>query len=124
MLITPLKPREGSSLRVVLACRTTMPASDLWGCATQELRLCHWLSDHFDGPTQVQVITENSVGCSDIRQILKIVHGDNVDLVLAEDLNRITRRQKQIIRFLEECQLRRTRVIAIKSGFDTACSPL
>lgn len=127
MLITsqcsPLKPGAGTALRVVLACRTPIAGPGLCGRASQELRLRHWLFDHFDGPIEVQVVVGDSAGRADVRQILKIVQGGNVDLVLAEDLSRITRRRKQIIPFLEECQLHQTRVIAVESGFDTACQP-
>ncbi len=120
-LCPPLEPRAESALRVVLVCWTPTVNPDLLCRAIQESGLRHWLSRHFDGPIAVRVVAGDSSGRADVRQILEIVQRGDVDLVLAEDLSRISRRPKKVVLLCDTCQLHQTRVIALESGFDTAC---
>jgi site-specific DNA recombinase len=113
-------------LRVLLICRVSSPGEgkqDIRSLDDQEAMLRRWLHEHIEQPVDVTVISGTGSGERLDRQETaraeELVESRKVDLVLAEDLGRIFRRN----RALDFCELAEDydcRVVAINDQVDTA----
>lgn len=118
----PLQPKSGK-LRVAMVVRISTENQDIRSLDDQEALLYHWLSANYRQLSEVTVIRGKGSGqIIDRREALELVdlvESGNIDLILAEDLGRIYRRIEALL-FLETCEDRRTRVIALNDNLDTA----
>lgn len=125
-LTPPLVPRDGATLRVVFFCRVSSPGEgkqDIRSLTDQEALLRQWLSAHYDGKHDVQVIAGS--GSGEIRdrpeflKLQRIVTTNAVDLILCEDVGRVLR-SVQVTDFIGLCIDHQTRLISINDSIDTA----
>ncbi len=95
----PLSPKNGNILNVLMICRVSSPGEGKQredSNADQEARLRAYLQQIWSGPVEVQVIAGTGSGEDVERQELHeaelAVENGDIDLVLCEDLSRISRR--------------------------------
>jgi site-specific DNA recombinase len=118
----PLTPRRGGRLRVLAICRISTEHQDLRSLGDQEALVRRYVADHYDGPIDVQVIA--SRGSGEYLDRLELAEAETrverreFDLVLAEDLARVCRRNYAVT-FCEICEDCDTRLIAINDHVDT-----
>jgi site-specific DNA recombinase len=122
---SPLNQRT-NTLRVLLICRVSSPGEgkqDIRSLDDQEALLRRWLKEHIDQPVEVTVIAGTGSGerldRKETEQAEELVESRQVDLMLAEDLGRIFRRN----RALDFCELAEDydcRVVAINDRVDTS----
>jgi site-specific DNA recombinase len=113
-------------LRVLLICRVSSPGEgkqDIRSLDDQEALLRRWLDEHIDQPVEVTVIAGSGSGERlDRRETARaeeLVESRQVDLVLAEDLGRIFRRNRALD-FCELAEDHDCRVVAINDRVDTS----
>jgi DNA invertase Pin-like site-specific DNA recombinase len=118
----PLTPRSGVTLHVLLICRISTVHQDLRSLADQEALLRRFVADHHAGPADFHVIASQGSGeYLETRELLDAVakvESRRIDLVIAEDLGRICRRN-YAINFCEIAEDHDTRVITIHDSIDT-----
>ncbi|MCA9177996.1 MAG: recombinase family protein [Planctomycetales bacterium] len=124
----PLAPRDGRTLRIVIACRVSDPRpgkQDERSLGDQEAEHRRWIEEHTDLPYEVEVVAGSGSGESlereEFSQLNDLVASGNYDLVLTEDLGRIARRVHAHL-FGEHCVDHDVRLIALNDGVDTATS--
>jgi DNA invertase Pin-like site-specific DNA recombinase len=118
----PLTSRQGVTLRVLIICRISTEHQDPRSLADQEALLRRHVADCYDGPADVHVIASRGSGERlDRAELLaaedRIERGE-FDLVLAEDLGRVCRRN-HAVGFCELCEDVDTRFIALNDQLDT-----
>ena len=118
----PLRPKVGSKLNVLMICRVSSPGPGKQREESnddQEVRLRRFLGEVWDGPIDVRVIagfgSGEKVDRNEYRQAEDAVSTDQFDLVLCEDLSRISRRYHAQV-FCELAEDHDTRVIAVNGG--------
>jgi site-specific DNA recombinase len=121
----PLVAKNGSVLCVLLICRVSSPGEGRQREESnddQEVRLRKWLDDHWDGEVNTVVIAGTGSGervdRPEYLEATSAVESGQYDLVLAEDLSRISRRIHAQL-FCELAQDANCRVIAANSEIDT-----
>jgi site-specific DNA recombinase len=121
----PLVPRRGSTLNVLAICRISTVHQDPQSLEDQEALLRRFVDDHFDGPKYFRSI--KSLGSGEhldrleLAEAEQLVEGRTFDLVLAEDLARICRRN-YVLFFCEHAEDHDTRFIALNDHVDTGRS--
>jgi site-specific DNA recombinase len=121
----PLVPKRGTTLSVLMICRVSDPGEGKQRVESndeQEQRLRSYLSDIWPGAASVRVIAGTGSGeFTDRDELLQAdaaVESGEYDLVLCEDLGRISRRYLAQ-EFCEHAEDRDTRVIAVNGDVDT-----
>jgi DNA invertase Pin-like site-specific DNA recombinase len=118
----PLRPKNGSVLKVLGIDRISTKNQDPKSNADQEALLHRWLEDRYDGSTEWFRITGQGSGeCIDRQQVRDaedLVANGDIDVVIMEDLGRHLRRA-QAVGFCEQCEDSDTRLIAINDNIDT-----
>lgn len=118
----PLTPRQGVTLNVLGICRISTVHQDLRSLEDQEALLRRYVADHYDGPATFQMIKSQSSGeYLDRRELVEAeerIEGRSIDLVIAEDLARVCRRNYAVT-MCELCEDCDTRLIAINDHIDT-----
>lgn len=121
-LSPPLTPRRGVTLAVLIICRVSTVNQDPRSLADQEALLRRYLDEHFDGQVAVHVIASQGSGeYLDRRELAEAeekVESRAFDLVLAEDLGRVCRRNYAVY-FCELAEDHDTRLIAVNDHIDT-----
>jgi hypothetical protein len=122
----PVVPKDGATIRVLVACRVSDPRpgkQDERSLADQALLHEEWLKAHLDSPYEVRILEGRESGeCierADYQELIALVTTGQFDLVLAEDLGRIIRRL-QAHSFAELCGEFDTRLIAHNDHIDTS----
>lgn len=122
----PLVPKSVGTLQVLMICRVSSPGKGKQreeSNEDQEVRLREYLSQIWDGPVEIRVIAGTGSGENTQRQELLeaelAVETGEFDLVLCEDLSRISRRY-HAQRFCELAEDYDTRMIAVNGDVDTA----
>lgn len=124
MTLNPeLVARNGRVLRVIVVCRISTEHQDERSLQDQEALYRSWLSKHWDGAVEVEVLASQGSGESLVRddyfRLIALVESRKFDLVISEDLGRICRRVHAHL-FCELCQDASTRCIALNDHVDTA----
>ena len=118
----PLKPRGRDPLNVLLICRISTVHQDLRSLDDQEALLRKYIDDHYDGPVNFRCIRSQGsgevLGTREILEAVALVENREVDVVMAEDLGRVCRRNFAI-QFCETCEDNDTRMIALNDNIDT-----
>lgn len=126
-LSPPLVPRNGNTLKVLLPARVSDPRpgkQDERSLRDQRDIQEKWLNDHCEVAFEVTVIAGSGSGelldRAEFQDLIERVESRAYDLVLTEDIGRITRRVRafHVCELCEDCE---TRLIAINNhGIDTA----
>lgn len=126
LLQPPLEPKRGRVLKVILITRVSRidpERGDSRSNQAQRELLEQWLRGHYPGKAETLWLADVGSGERlDREQLLKaqeLVASGEYDLVLAEDLGRIMRRNAALF-FCEEAEDSETRVVAINDSIDTA----
>jgi site-specific DNA recombinase len=118
----PLLARNGRTLKVLGIARISTIHQDLLSLEDQEQLYRKWLNQNTDLPYQLSMISGRGSGedleRKEYQQALYEIETGNYDLVITEDLGRITRRVHSQI-FCEKCEDAGTRLIAINDSVDT-----
>jgi site-specific DNA recombinase len=119
----PLRAKDGERLQVLGIARISTVHQDALSLKDQEALYRHWLDEHTDLPYQLTMIASQGSGelldRKELRQAEELVESGRQDLVLAEDLGRISRRI-YAASFCELCEDFNTRLVAINDHVDTA----
>ena len=122
----PVVPKDGATIRVLVACRVSDPRpgkQDERSLEDQALLHEQWLKAYIDLPYEVKILEGRESGeCierADYQELIALVTTGQFDLVLAEDLGRIIRRL-QAHSFAELCGDFDTRLISHNDHIDTA----
>jgi site-specific DNA recombinase len=119
----PLTSRNGTTLRVLAVCRISGANQDPKSLDDQEALLRRYVADHYDGPTDWEVFkTQGSGEILDRGELAEIgvrLGSRRCDLLITEDLGRITRRH-HAISICEDAEDGGTRLIALNDHVDTA----
>lgn len=118
----PLLARNGRTLKVLGIARISTIHQDALSLEDQEQLYRKWLNQNTDLPYDLTMISGRGSG-EDLERIeyleaLDAIETRTYDLVVAEDLGRITRRVHSQI-FCEKCEDAGTRLIAINDSIDT-----
>ncbi len=118
----PLLARNGHTLKVLGIARISTVHQDALSLEDQEQLYRKWLHQNTDLPYDLTMISGRGSG-EDLERIeyleaLDAIETRTYDLVVAEDLGRITRRVHSQI-FCEKCEDAGTRLIAINDSIDT-----
>ena len=119
----PLKTRRSESLHVLLICRISTVHQDPLSLGDQEALLRRYLDNHYEGQVGiVDVIASQGSGESldrpELAKAETLIESRTIDLVLAEDLGRICRRNYAFTSS-ELAQDHDTRLIALNDHVDT-----
>jgi DNA invertase Pin-like site-specific DNA recombinase len=110
-------------MQVLGIARISTVHQDALSLDDQEALYRHWLDEHTDLPYQLTMIASQGSGelldRKELRQAEELVESGRLDLVLAEDLGRISRRI-YAASFCELCEDFNTRLVAINDHVDTA----
>ncbi|MBI1347832.1 hypothetical protein GC163_16270 [bacterium] len=113
------RPRRPGPLRVIIVARISTEHQDVRSLADQEAKCREYLSQSYRGPLEVRVIASQGSGehldRAELDDLEGCIEGEQYDLVLAEDLGRICRRQHAY----ELCEDHCTGLIAINDRVDT-----
>ena len=119
----PLSPKDGKALRVLTIARISTAHQDERSLADQVAKCNEFVRDAYQGEVRPSIIHSQGSGEHiDRREYLDAmekIESGQFDLVIAEDLARVCRRQKAYD-FCELCQDANTRLIAINDRVDTA----
>lgn len=119
----PLKPRDGVTLRALGVCRISGPNQDPKSLDDQDALLRRYVTDHYDGPIHWESFkTQGSGEILDRGELAEIgarLDSGRLDLLITEDLGRITRRH-HAISICEDAEDNGTRLIALNDHVDTA----
>ena len=118
----PLLARNGRTLKVLGIARISTIHQDALSLEDQEQLYRKWLNQNTNLPYDLTMISGRGSG-EDLERIeyleaLDAIETRTYDLVVAEDLGRITRRVHSQI-FCEKCEDAGTRLIAINDSIDT-----
>ena len=117
-----LRPRDGKTLMVLGIARISTEHQDKKSLKDQENLYLEWLAKHYEGEYSLKMISGQGSGENLIRQeyhqAIELVESEKFDLVIAEDLGRISRRIHAQL-FCELCEDTNTRLIAINDSVDT-----
>ncbi len=120
----PLTPRRGTVLKVVTVARISTEHQDAKSLEDQAALYRAWLKEHYTGDCEITVIASRGSGerldSAELAALADHIASGRIDLVLTEDLGRITRRVHAIV-VCEDCQDAGVRLIAINDNVDTAC---
>ena len=119
----PLLARNGRTLKVLGIARISTIHQDVLSLEDQEQLYRKWLNQNTDLPYDLTMISGRGSG-EDLERIdyleaLYAIKTRTYDLIVAEDLGRITRRVHSQI-FCELCEDAGTRLIAINDNVDTS----
>jgi site-specific DNA recombinase len=119
----PLLARNGHTLKVLGIARISTIHQDVLSLEDQEQLYRKWLNQNTDLPYDLTMISGRGSG-EDLERIdyleaLYAIKTRTYDLIVAEDLGRITRRVHSQI-FCELCEDAGTRLIAINDNVDTS----
>lgn len=121
----PLKPRNGNSLRCLIASRISTVHQERQSLDDKVAKCRAYLGGHYEGTMEFDVIASQGSGEHLDRQELATletkIESRQYDVVIAEDLSRICRR-KRAYDFCEMCIDHATRLIAINDRVDTDVS--
>ena len=122
-LSSPLSPRNGMTLLVVIVCRISTEHQDKESLEDQEAVCRRRVHEWYEGPIEFTIIASRGSGeYLDRQELLDLevlIESHRCDLVLVEDLSRICRRNRAID-ICELCVDCATRLIAINDKVDTA----
>ena len=122
LLEPPLVPRDGRILRILGICRISTEHQDAKSLDDQEALLRRYVADHYDGPTQWEIISSRGSGqyldSKELARTKSRIDAGSLDLVVAEDLARLCRRNEAYT-ICEDAQDSETRLIAINDHIDT-----
>jgi DNA invertase Pin-like site-specific DNA recombinase len=117
-----LLARNGDTLKVLGIARISTDHQDAKSLEDQEQLYRKWLNQNTDLPYELTMIASRGSGeVLDRKEYLQAVYAienDNYDLVITEDLGRISRRVHSQL-FCEHCEDFETRLIAINDHIDT-----
>lgn len=117
-----LTARSGGELRVLGIARISTEHQDSRSLEDQEALYRRYLDAHYGGPYELRMITGRGSGeivaRADYLEAWDAVETQRLDLVISEDLARISRRAIAI-QFCEHCEDKGTRLITINDGLDT-----
>lgn len=118
-----LKPRNGTLLRVVIVARISTEHQDLKSLEDQAAKCRAYLGQYYEGKIDFDVISSRGSGehldREELRTLEARIESRCYDLVIAEDLGRICRRNRAMD-LCELCQDCDMRLIAINDRVDTA----
>lgn len=118
----PLRPRNGHCLKVIIVARISTIHQDEKSLDDQVALLRRWLAQHYQGPVKTKVLAARGSGerldRKELHKFRRLIKSNRVDLVIAEDLGRLTRRV-QAFEFCELCQDFDARLIALNDNVDT-----
>jgi len=118
----PLLARNGCTLKVLGIARISTDHQDAKSLEDQEQLYRKWLNQNTDLPYDLQMIASRGSGevldRKEYLQALEYIETGTYDLVVTEDLGRISRRVHSQI-FCELCEDCETRLIAINDHIDT-----
>ncbi|HMP06889.1 MAG TPA: recombinase family protein, partial [Lacipirellulaceae bacterium] len=121
-LSPPLRPRNGSLLRVLIVARISTIHQDARSLDDQEALCRRWIEDHYDGPVEFEVIATRGSGerldRAELRQIEDRIASRELDVLITEDLGRIVRRAHAVT-ICENCEDDGVRLISINDRIDT-----
>ncbi len=119
----PLRPKFGLMLLVVIIVRISTVHQDLRSLADQEAKCREYLRLHYGENVEVILLSSQGSGehldREELNQLESLIEAGKIDLVLAEDLARICRRQRAYD-FCEMCLDHGVRLIAINDRIDTS----
>jgi site-specific DNA recombinase len=122
-LQSPLWPRNGHILRVLIIARISTLHQDPRSLAEQEALCKAYVAHFFSGEVVWKIISSQGSGevldREELRQAEALVEAGQLDLVIVEDLARLCRRNRALD-FCELCEDAGTRLIAINDHLDTA----
>ena len=117
-----LKPRHGKTLMVLGIARISTEHQDKKSLEDQENLYLEWLAKNYKGDFSLKMISGQGSGENlirqEYRQAIEMVESEKFDLVIAEDLGRISRRIHAQL-FCELCEDTNTRLVAINDSVDT-----
>lgn len=123
LLQPPLDPKNLEYLIVLGIARISTDHQDEKSLADQEALYRSWLEEHVSVPFRLQMIASRGSGeildRKELHEAEELVETGKLDLVLAEDMARISRRLYAAL-FCELCEDNNTRLIAINDHVDTA----
>lgn len=121
----PLFAKDGKTLNVLMICRVSSPGEGKQREESnddQEARLRRYLADNWKGPVSFEVIAGTGsgelIGRDDMKRAKQEIETQRYDLVLCEDLSRVSRRM-EAFQFCEHAEDFDTRVIAVNGDVDT-----
>ena len=119
-----LKPRTPGPLKVLMQTRISTDKQDEASLADQEQLLRNWVTDRYDGPTDIRVHSEQDSGENITRpgflRLIETIETWRPDLMLSEDGSRVCR-SAQLPIFAGTCIDAGTRFITVDGdGIDTA----
>jgi site-specific DNA recombinase len=118
----PLTARRGGTLRVLGIARISTIHQDKLSLEDQEALYRQWLDQHACMPYKLYMIASQGSGerldRKEYKRAKRLIKKRRYDLVLTEDLARITRRV-DVLLFCEDCEDAETRLIAINDHVDT-----
>ena len=118
----PLLARNGRTLKVLGIARISTIHQDLLSLEDQEQLYRKWLNQNTDLPYQLSMISGRGSGedldRKEYLQALDAIETGTYDLVVTEDLGRISRRVHSQL-FCEHCEDFETRLVAINDHIDT-----
>lgn len=126
MINESLTPKDlDGPLRVLVIGRSSLrEPTALSQLAASWTRLTRYVRARFEWPIEFYPIFEQTCGaapeCSIMRQALMLIETGAWDLVMTEDITRISRHAPDVCEFLGACVKAQTRVIALDSPFDTS----
>lgn len=127
MIDRPLVPRDlEGPLRVILVVRSSLRSTPR--CRREldrsRTKVAEFVRGAYDWPVTFCLLDDNGThdfsARSIVGQTLKLVAAGGWDLIVAEDLTRITRYARDLHDFVQACLEAGVRVIGIDDRFDTA----
>jgi site-specific DNA recombinase len=123
MYSTPIMPRRGEELQVLIIARISTLKQDELSLADQVAFCKQKIREIWDGPVAYRELTTQASGertdRPELEELRRLVRTRTLDIVIAEDIGRILRRQR-VHEFGELCEDHDTRLIAINDMIDTA----
>lgn len=118
-----LTPRNGNSLRVIIVARISTVHQDERSLDEQVALCKRYVSERFGGATKFREIASRVSGekldREELRELDELIDSREFDLVITEDLGRISRRIAAF-QICEQCEDADTRLIAINDHVDTS----
>ncbi|MBI3408181.1 MAG: recombinase family protein [Planctomycetes bacterium] len=118
----PLTPRIGQKLHVLAITRISTEHQDKRSLEDQKAKIQEFITANYSGPVNWHIIASRGSGENlerkELHEAEDLIESNAIDLVLAEDLARICRRNRAF-NFCEMCVDHETRLIALNDRIDT-----
>ena len=118
MLQTPIIPNDlDGPLPVMAVVRSADDARDI---GPQRSRLESYVRREYDWPIEFKFVVSSQFGSVDFTELIELLDGGDWDVLILEDVSRLSRRCDELMDLVNMCAERNIRVIATNDGFDTA----